>query len=213
MPHYTLQAREMEQALLAVDRIKAEKILNTLSEEPAIDIVEQVIVPAMESVGAGWEDGRAALSQVYMSARICERLVDRLTLFHEPLRQPQPKMAIAVLEDYHLLGKSIIHSVLRGAGYEVVDFGRIDADALAQKVKEEGIEVLLVSTLMLRAAQRVSYLQDLLGSQASKVKVIVGGAPFRFDRELWKAVGADACAAGAAELLPLIKRITGGQLS
>lgn len=210
MPDYMQSATEMEQALLAVDRLKVEEILESLQKESPLALVEGVIVPAMEGIGAGWEEGTVALSQVYMSARICEQLVERVTLSRDPLRQPQPRMAIAVLEDYHLLGKRIIHSVLRGAGYQVSDYGRVDADELAHKVQEDGVEVLLISTLMLRAALRVPYLLELLDGRDLRVKVIVGGAPFRFDADLWQEVGADATAAGAAELLPLMKKIAGG---
>ncbi|MEW7973619.1 MAG: cobalamin-dependent protein [Candidatus Thiodiazotropha endolucinida] len=210
MSDYVQSATEMEQALLSVDRLKAEAILEVLQSESPLALVEGVIVPAMEGIGAGWEEGTVALSQVYMSARICEQLVEHVRLSQEPLRQPQPRMAIAVLEDYHLLGKRIIHSVLRGAGYQVSDYGRMDADELAQKVQEDGVEVLLISTLMLRAALRVPYLLELLDGRGLRVKVIVGGAPFRFDAGLWQEVGADASAAGAAELLPLMKKIVGG---
>ena len=42
--------------------------------------MEKLVVPALERIGAGWEQGRVALSQVYMSGRICEELVDTLLI-------------------------------------------------------------------------------------------------------------------------------------
>ncbi len=206
----TRLAQRMEVSLLSVDQVQAQGIVDAADSMAPLDLVEKIIVPAMERVGAGWEAGNVALSQVYMSARICEKLVDRITITQEQLRTPQPRMAIAVLEDYHLLGKSIIHSVMRGGGYQILDFGRQDADELADKVRAAHVEILLVSTLMLRAAMRVPYLRSRVNALAGeRVKIIVGGAPFRFDKTLWLEVGADATAAGAAELLPIIKQMTG----
>jgi len=210
MPDYAQLAEQMREALLAVDRVQAETVLEAVADCPPLDQVEGILVPAMEGIGDGWEDGSVALSQVYMSARISEQLVRRMDVAQEQLRFPQPRMAIAVLEDFHLLGKSIIHSMLHGAGYRVEDFGRMDVETLAARVVEEQIEILLVSTLMLRAALRVPELRRHIESLGrNDVRIIVGGAPFRFDPGLWKQVGADATAAGAAELLPIVKDMTG----
>ncbi len=51
-------------------------------------------------------------------------------------------------------------------------------------------------------------LRRQLQERGLTVVIVVGGAPFRFDDDLWKEVGADATAAGAKDLLPLMKRIT-----
>ncbi len=155
MTDFLQRATEMEQALLAVDRLGAEEIIHRLAASPAIEVVERVVVPAMERIGNGWEAGSVALSQVYMSARICEELVTLLEPGPEGFRNPQPRMAITVLDDYHMLGKRIIHSVLRAAGYEVADYGRTVIADLVGRVAEDGIEVLLISTLMLRSAWRL----------------------------------------------------------
>ncbi len=207
MSEYSQLAQQMERALLSVDQLAAEQVVDSLREARPLEIVEGVIVPAMEAVGSGWEEGSVALSQVYMSARICEKLVDTITLSHEALRKPQPNMAIVVLEDYHMLGKRIIHSVMRGAGYAVDDLGRKDADSLVDAIEEQKIEIILISTLMLRSALRVGYLKESLDKRGLNTTIIVGGAPFRFDSNLWKEVGADATATGASGLLPLINQL------
>jgi methanogenic corrinoid protein MtbC1 len=42
------------------------------------------------------------------------------------------------------------------------------------------------------------------------VKLIVGGAPFRFDAHLWKAVGADAMCRTASDAVSVIEKIMDG---
>jgi len=61
-----------------------------------LQFVEQVVVPALEQIGDGWESGDVALSQIYMSGRICEKLVDTILPPKDPQRKYQPKMAITI---------------------------------------------------------------------------------------------------------------------
>lgn len=76
------------EALESLDRVKADSIFQeVLLELSPIDAVEQVVVPALEQIGGAWDAGSVALSQVYMSGRFCEELVDR-TL---PPQRPGPK--------------------------------------------------------------------------------------------------------------------------
>ncbi|MES9898916.1 MAG: cobalamin-dependent protein [Sedimenticola sp.] len=211
MSNTELVSVELEQALLSLDRIKAEEIINQcLQSVSLIEVVESVIAPVMERIGNGWEEGSVALSQIYMSSRICEDIVTTsISSQRQSLYEHQPKTAIVVLEDFHLLGKRIVYAVLRASGLQVDDLGQQDADTLIQRVEEDGIEVLLISTLMLRSALRVGYVREQLEQRGHAVKIVVGGAPFRFDPNLWQEVRADATANTATEALPVMKMIMG----
>ena len=132
-----------------------------------------------------------------MSGRLCERLLEE----HLPARAATSNdlaIALAVLEDFHVLGKRIVSSVLLAAGYEFKDYGPISLDDLVEKVRADKIRILLVSTLMLASALRIKLLVERLAGLGLQVKLIVGGAPFRFDPELWREVGADATSATAS---------------
>ncbi len=196
VPFTTNLAQPLEEflaALLAIDRFAAREILTRYSEQTdAFHMIEQLIAPALEQIGAQWEQGDLSLAQVYMSGRICEELVDVLLPPARLQRVSQPPMALAVLEDYHLLGKRMVYSSLRASGYEVQDFGRMDVATLVMKVCEERIAVLLISVLMLPSALRIGEVRRQLKLLGQTPKIIVGGAPFRFDEELWREVGADA---------------------
>lgn len=169
--------------------------------------VEQLVVPALEHIGIGWEQGRVALSQVYMSSRICEELVDAVLPRSRLVRQDQPKMAIAVLEDYHLLGKRIIYAALRASGFDLLDYGRMDLASLMRRVSADEVRILLVSSLMLRSALRVQTLTAELKRLGLPVQVVVGGAPFRFDPELVHQVGADVTARNSSEAIAVVTRM------
>jgi methanogenic corrinoid protein MtbC1 len=175
-------------------------------------LVERIIVPVLERMGQDWESGSVALSQVYMCGRICEELVDAILPPASPDRRHQPKMAITVLEDYHLLGKRIVYSTLRASGYELLDYGRSEAAELTERVQREGIELLLISALMLPSALRVKQVTAGLKAAGAGVKVVVGGAPFRFDRQLWQEVGADATSPNASGVVGAIAAAMGGKI-
>jgi methanogenic corrinoid protein MtbC1 len=85
----------------------------------------------------------------------------------------------------------------------------ISVDVLVQKVKQENISILLVSTLMLRSALQVKDLKGRLKEAGLNVKIVVGGAPFLLDPGLWMEVGADAMATTPSEAIRVIKQIDG----
>ena len=202
---------QFEQALLSLDRLAAGNILTHSRDDwTPIQCAENLIGPVLERIGIGWEQGRVALSQVYMSGRICEELVDTILPPSDPNRKNQPKMAIATLEDYHLLGKRIVYSVIRAGGFELFDYGRMTVNDLVDGVIDDGIEILLISTLMLPSALKVKNLKTKLNQEDADIKVIVGGAPFLFDEDLWQEIGADAMGRNASEAVELISKMTGG---
>ncbi len=198
------------EALESLDRVKADSLFQgILLEQSPIDAVERVVVPALEQIGAAWDAGEVALSQVYMSGRFCEELVDKMLPPSDPDRKHQPRSAIVVLSDYHDLGKRIVYSVMRASGFELFDYGRMDVDALVERAIADKIRVLLISVLMLPSALKVREVRARLKERGSDVKVIVGGAPFLFDSELWKEVGADAMGSSAAQAVSIVQRMMG----
>lgn len=206
-PGYTVE--DLETALLSIDRIRTSAIItDSCTSDSPVHCVETLIVPALEEIGSRWERGEASLSQVYMSSRICEAIVDSLIPDTDPARTSHPRMAIAVLEDHHTLGKRIVYSVLRAGGYSVTDYGMgLTVDQLVDNVVRDRIHILLISTLMLPSALRTREAIEKIRKILPETRVIVGGAPFLFDPGLWKEVGADAMGHAASETLEIVRRM------
>ncbi len=198
-----------EKALLSVDKAASRQVYLELSGViSSVEFVDRLVVPALERIGLKWERGEVSLSQVYMSGRLCENIMDTIIVTHSSAPQAHVPIAIAVLEDYHVLGKRIVRSVLRSCRIDVLDFGHgVTVDELVVKVKESDIKVLLISTLMLRSALLVKQLREKLDSSGCNTKVVVGGAPFLFDDQLWKIVGADAFCRNAAEAIATVRKM------
>ena len=196
----------LKEALLQSDRFKVEQILDdSLKNNHLYAVLEKLIVPAMESIGEEWEKGEISLIQVYMAGRICEGILDVRIEEAEATTVVHPPMAITILQDYHLLGKRIVCSMFKSCGLDLIDYGGgVTIDSLMEKIKEDKIEILLISALMLNTALKVKELRMRLDEENIKVKILVGGAPFRFDKNLWKEVGADFVAYTAGSGLTII---------
>ncbi len=109
-----------------------------------------------------------------------------------------------------MLGKRIVYSVLRSSGFDLLDYGKSTVDELLARVKDDSIEILLISVLMLSSALHIKDLREKLDHRGGSVKVVVGGAPFGFDEHLWKDVGADAMGRNASEAVEIVTRLVRG---
>lgn len=205
----TNDQNELIEALLLADRTSVEEIIDRHSNyEHSPELLEELIIPVMDEIGHSWENGEVSLVQVYMTGRICEEMV---TLRLKPEKQKsvqKPNLAITVLQDYHLLGKRIVLSVFRAGGIDIIDYGGgVSVPDLLARIKEDQIEILMISALMLNSALKVRILRDELEKMGISIRIIVGGAPFRLDKNLWKEVGADYMAETATDGLKIVQRL------
>ncbi|MDF2885611.1 MAG: cobalamin B12-binding domain protein [Clostridiaceae bacterium] len=64
-----------EKALINYDKLEVDKILqHFLAKKNGIEFIDEYIVKSLNSIGDKWEKGEVALSQVYMSSRLCEEI-------------------------------------------------------------------------------------------------------------------------------------------
>lgn len=200
---------EFERSLLLMDKVSAEQIIfEAATQAPPAAIASELVAEALSRIGDAWGEGKVALSQVYMSGIICEEIIDKILPPAHEQRVSHPPMAIGVFEDYHVLGKRIVYSSLRSAGFELEDCGSgLTVETLIELVRMKSIKILLLSVLMLPAALHIAKLVEAL--RGSGVKIIVGGAPFRFDSKLITQIGADGTGRNAAEAIETVRRLIG----
>lgn len=202
------QAASFYHSLLALDRIALEKYIqdNNQKLQPT-RFVDEVVMPALEAIGNDWEAGRLSLAEVYMASRLSEELIEKLFTTRHIARQAQPRLAVAALQDFHLLGKRMVSTVLRSAGFSFQDYGQAGVDELVTLLEKDRIEIVLLSVLMLPSALKVRDVRERLLRTGNRAKIIVGGAPFRFDDQLWQEVGADAVGLFASDAPGLVEKM------
>lgn len=121
------------------------------------------------------------------------------------------KVAMATAEgDIHDIGKNIVVTLLRAAGFEVTDLGvdvpteRIVETITKEKTRLVGVSALLTSTVA--AQERLIMRLGELGTRDA-VKVMVGGAAVT--REWSKRIGSDGYAPDGLTTVELVKQLTG----
>ncbi|MBC8426175.1 cobalamin B12-binding domain-containing protein [bacterium] len=163
-------ATRLEEALLSLDRAGVAALFSELSGRGPLDrvlLADAVVAPALLNIGNAWERGTVALSQVYMAGRLVEEALDHY-LPPAPPRPGAPRIGVGVLEDHHALGKRIVCAVLVSAGYDVRDLGAgCSPEALVDGALEHGVDILMVSVLMLNRALRVARVRELLDQRVA----------------------------------------------
>jgi trimethylamine corrinoid protein len=202
----------LESALLAVDRTRAREIfMKGVQTDGSLPFMENLVGEVFDRIGAAWESGSIALSQVYMAGRICEELSLAVLPSGHPDRKNDPDIAVALFEDHHTLGKRMVLSVLRTEGYATLDWGQVNLESTLARLRREPVDILMLSCLMLSSALHIRKLTKAIREEHLPVKVVVGGAPFRFDTELWMEVGADAMGTTASLAGALVRSLNEGQ--
>ncbi len=169
----------------------------------AEDIVFKVVIPAIEEMMSNiTKDPDANLAQHFMTAQIAAAVTEKMLEKFEHPPEIIGRVVIGTAQgDLHSLGKRIVMGCLKALMVEVTDLG---VNVAAEKFVEEALacdaQIIAVSAMMMHTAngemgaRKVRQILHERGLE-QRIKLVVGGAPYRFDNELYKTVGADGWAA------------------
>jgi 5-methyltetrahydrofolate--homocysteine methyltransferase len=148
----------------------------------------------MEEVGKLYESGEYLIPDMLASAECVSEVMDMLEskLVGEDV-ESKGQFVIATVEgDLHDIGKNIVTTMLKGAGFEVRDLGSgVKADKIVQAVKETDAQYVGLSALLTTTMGHMQEVIDGLKKEGlrDKVKVLIGGAPV--SEEFAQKIGAD----------------------
>ncbi len=175
-------------------------------------ILREVVIAAVDEVGGDWKEHEVSLSQVYATGLIVEDSLEILPC-SECAGEGTPATVVlgTANGEFHGLGKRIVRAFLRAAGFVVVDLGlSVPAEAFVEAALLHGAHVIAVSALMADTALGVREVREAMEREkVDGVKLLVGGAPFRFNPELYRVVGADATAPNAYEAARVARALLG----
>jgi 5-methyltetrahydrofolate--homocysteine methyltransferase len=178
-------------------------------------VVFDIIIPGMERmIGGMISDNLVTLSQHFLAAQIAEEVVDRLIPLFATAPEIRGHVVIGTSHgDFHGLGKKIVIGCLRAGMFEVTDLGiNVAPERFVDEAVAVGAEVIAISSMMVhtatgeRGAMRVRQLLQERGLE-NRIRIIVGGAPYRFHDSMFREVGADAWADTAAEAPAVVARL------
>ena len=177
-------------------------------EKPA-ELLNQVLLPAINQVGEFFDQGKYFLPQLIASAEAMKNSIEVL----EPLLQTggtgeeMPVVVIATVEgDIHDIGKNLVALMLKNHGFHVIDLGNdVPQAKILESAKEHHAEFIALSALMTTTMQRMREIVAAAKEEGITAKIIIGGAVIT--QEYADEIGADGYSKDAADAVKLAKSL------
>ena len=178
----TAEQITLYEAIVSGLRDRAEKVARAMiAQMPAMEIINQHLIPALDKVGKDYESGKIFLPQLLMSAESAKTAFETIKLFMAEQGKTQEKRGKIVLStvkgDIHDIGKNIVKILLENYNFEVIDLGKnVEPSLVVETVLRENARLAGLSALM---TTTVTYMEEtirLLKEKAPDCRVMVGGA-------------------------------------
>ena len=151
-----------------------------------VEVIDGEIVPALETVGKGFETGKTYLPQLLMAAEAAGSAFDviraALAASGSAEAKKGPIIVATVKGDIHDIGKNIVRALLENYGFEVIDLGRdVAPERIVEEAVRRGVRLVGLSALMTTTVGYMAETIKLLAEAAPEVKTFVGGAVLTAD--------------------------------
>jgi trimethylamine corrinoid protein len=177
---------------------------------PGLDLIDKGFIPGINEVGDQFGEGQLFLPELIMSATAMQGVIEIINASLEVgEKQVQGKVVIGTVEgDLHDIGKTIVVSLLKANGFDVLDLGRdVSVDRFIEEAESFGADIIGTSALLTTTMSVQKELIETLKEKGlrDKYKVVVGGAPVT---QRWAGrIGADAYAVDAGDGVRKIKEL------
>ena len=194
---------ELQRAIIKGFKEKAAEITaELLKQVKPLDVVNGEIIPALNTVGSGFEKKTVYLPQLLMSAEAAKSAFECIKAFMARGGESDVKVGSVVIAtvhgDIHDIGKNIVKLLLENYGFKVTDLGKdVPPETVAEAVVKEKAQLLGLSALMTTTVPAMEKTIELVRSTSPDCKIVVGGAVLT--EEYAKMIGADKYAADAME--------------
>lgn len=191
---------------------KYTEILLTEEKMDAMDIVNQILIPALDQVGKEFEKGTLFLPQLILSAGVataCFEVIKKHMNQSDHAPQEKGTIVLATVKgDIHDIGKNIVKVLLENYGYRVIDLGKdVDYETVVEAAINSGAKLVGLSALMTTTLVSMKETIALLRERKVPVKVVVGGAVLT--PEYAKEIDADYYAKDARETVEIARKVIG----
>ena len=160
-----------------------------------MEIVDGILIPALDDVGKKFETGEIFLPQMIMSAETAKTAFQIINSYTKSTEQNtsyiKGKILLATVRgDIHEIGKNIVKAMLENYGYEVIDLGiDVPEQEIVEKIKQENIRLVGLSALMTSSVKSMEDTIKAIKLNGIDCKVMVGGAVL--NPEYANMIGAD----------------------
>lgn len=177
-----------------------------------LDIVNTLLIPALDIVGNRFEKGQIFLPQLINSAGAAQEafeIVKKSIAQKGAKSVSKGKIIVATVKgDIHDIGKNIVKTILENYGYQVLDLGRdVPIETVVNTAVEQDVKLIGLSALMTTTLGSMEQTIKALREAGHDCKIWVGGAVLT--PEYAEKIGADFYARDAKESVDIARNILG----
>ncbi len=160
----------------------------------SMEIVDTVLIPALDEVGAKFESGALFLPQLMRAAaasQACFEVIRRHLLASGRTEENKGTIVLATVKgDIHDIGKNIVKVLLENYGFQVEDLGKdVAPELVVEAVKKSGARLAGLSALMTTTVVSMEETIRQLRAEVPDCKIMVGGAVLTYEHAM--KIGAD----------------------
>ncbi|MCR5844434.1 MAG: homocysteine S-methyltransferase family protein [Oscillospiraceae bacterium] len=183
-----------------------------LSDMDELEVVNRLLIPALDRVGERYEKQEIFLPQLIKAAgAACEgfEIIKKRIAQRGGQSVSKGKIVLATVQgDIHDIGKNIVRVVLENYGYTVLDLGRdVPPEKIVEAAVREKVKLVGLSALMTTTVPSMAKTIEALRQSGHPCKIMVGGAVLT--PEYADEIGADYYAKDAKQSADIAKEVLG----
>lgn len=184
-----------------------EATLKELESNEPMKIINEIIIPSLDSVGKNYESGVIFLPQLLKSSDATKIAFEVLqTKFGCGEAKKGPVMLLTVKGDVHDIGKNIVKVIVESYGYKVIDLGKdVDYEEVVRAYNKHKPKVIGLSALMTTTVVSMKETIRILKEIKGMCPIFVGGAVL--SKEIAKDINADYYSKDALEFVRILEEL------
>ena len=190
-------------------KLRTRELLET---REAMDIIDEILIPALDQVGAEFEKGTMFLPQLINAAGASQ---EAFAVIKEQIAKKggapvsKGKVILATVKgDIHDIGKNIVKVLLENYGYRVLDLGRdVPPETVVETAVREDVRLVGLSALMTTTLRSMEETVRQLRASGHLCKIMVGGAVLTESYAM--EIGADYYAKDAKRSADIAREVLG----
>ena len=183
-----------------------------LESRSEMDVINQLLIPALDRVGELYEKQEIFLPQLINAANAAcggfDVIKERIAKSGADSVSKGKIVLATVFGDIHDIGKNIVRVVLENYGYTVIDLGRdVPAETIVETVIREDVKLVGLSALMTTTVKSMADTIAAIRKSGHDCKIMVGGAVLTPDYAA--EIGADYYAKDAKQSADIARMVLG----
>lgn len=183
-----------------------------LKTKDSMEIVDNLLIPALDKAGAEFESGKIFLPQLIMAASVAQaafEVIKNHMAKSGGKSVSKGKVVLATVKgDIHDIGKNIVKVLLENYGFDVIDLGRdVPPENVLEAAVKHEVKLVGLSALMTTTLASMEETVRLLHDNNVPCKIVVGGAVLT--PEYAEKIGADFYAKDAKDTVDIARKVYG----